>query len=82
MGLPGDVEGQRAVLLATLNWLETAQEPDFYHELPFEWPETPAQAKRGDAKLEAPPIVALLRKRPWLLHRLYAGVIPQDANEA
>jgi hypothetical protein len=89
MGLPGDADGQRDVLLQTLRVLEMAQqqqreeeEPDddtlFFVELVSEWPETPAQAHRGEAQLEPPPIVALLRKKPWLASKLYSGVIPQQ----
>jgi hypothetical protein len=81
MGLPGDPDGQRAVLLATLKVLEMAQEPDTFIELLFEWSETAAQARRGEAELEPPPIAALLRKKPWLLSRLYSGVIPHDEQE-
>lgn len=81
MGLPGDVDGQRAVLLETLRVLEMAHEPDTFVEVGSEWPETPAQARSGEAQLEPPPIVALLRKKPWLLPRLYSGDIPHDEQE-
>lgn len=64
MGLPGDVDGQRAILLETLRVLEMADEPDTFVELVSEWPETPAQARSGEAQFEPPPIAALLLKKP------------------
>jgi len=44
LGRPGDADGQRAVLRSVLELLATAQGPDAYVELPFVWPESPAQA--------------------------------------
>jgi hypothetical protein len=41
VGEAGDREGQRAVLLKTLNVLETAKEPGEIRHLPFTWPEDP-----------------------------------------
>ena len=74
MGRPGDAAGQRAVLRAQLELLDGAREPGSYVELPFTWPETPAQARKG-ADIR-PPIAQLLARKPWLLPRLYAGDIP------
>jgi len=71
MGRPHDADGQRAVLRAALGVLEAAAAPGTYVELPFEWPESPVQARR--AEHVAPPIAALLRRKPWLLARLIAG---------
>ena len=76
LGRPGDAEGQRAVLRAVLALLESAQGPDAYVELPFAWPETPAQARKG-ADVH-PPIEKLLRRKPWLLPKLYTGEIPEE----
>jgi len=76
MGRPGDADGQRAVLRALLELLESAREPDTYVELPFTWPETPAQARKG-AQIH-PPIAKLLMRKPWLLAKLYSGEIPGD----
>lgn len=76
MGRPGDSEGQRAVLEATLRLLETAQAPDTVVELPFTWPETPAQARKGSDV--HPPIAQLLARKPWLLVKLYSGEIPDQ----
>jgi hypothetical protein len=75
-GRPHDAEGQRAVLRAALELLSTARGPDSYVELPFEWPETPAQARHASNGLAPPPIVELLRKKPWLVVNLYSGRIP------
>jgi hypothetical protein len=77
LGRPHDADGQRAVLRATLELLARASGPDTYVELPFEWPETPAQARNASKDLPPPPIVELLRKKPWLLPNLYSGRIPR-----
>ncbi len=76
LGRPHDAEGQRAVLRATLELLATAPGPDSYVELPFEWPESPAQARNASKDLAPAPIVELLRKKPWLVARLYSGQVP------
>jgi hypothetical protein len=80
LGRPHDTDGQRAVLRATLALLERASGPDAYVELPFAWPETPARARNASRDLAPPPIVELLKKKPWLLARLYSGRIPDDAG--
>lgn len=76
LGRPRDAEGQRAVLRATLELLPSASRPDTYVELPFEWPESRAQAINASKDHPPPPIVDLLLKKPWLLPRLYSGRIP------
>jgi hypothetical protein len=76
MGRPGDERGQREVLGALLALLETAEGPDAFVELPFTWPETPAQARKGSDV--HPPIASLLARKPWLLPKLYAGEIPEE----
>jgi hypothetical protein len=82
LGKPHDADGQRAVLHATLELLVSATEPDTYLELPFEWPESPAQARNTSKDLPPPPIVELLKKKPWLLARLYSGRIPHGDEHA
>jgi len=76
LGRPHDAEGQRAVLRATLEVLERATGPDHHVELPFEWPETVAQARNASRDIAPSPIAALLQREPWLLPRLYSGRIP------
>ncbi len=76
MGRPGDADGQRAVLSATLEVLRTATAPGTWVDLPFTWPESVAVARRCEE--EPPPIAKLLRRKPWLLPRFYAGDIPRD----
>lgn len=76
LGRPGDRDGQRAVLRATLALLESAPGPDTYVELPFEWPETVAEARNASKEVPPAPIAALLLKQPWLIPKLYSGRIP------
>jgi hypothetical protein len=80
LGRTHDADGQRAVLRATLGLLSTATAPDSYLELPFVWPESPAQARNASKDLPPPPIVALLMKKPWLAANLYTGRIPRDES--
>lgn len=80
LGRPGDAEGQRAVLRAALALLESATGPDTYVELPFEWPESPAQARNASKDHPPPPIVELLRRKPWLLADLYRGRVPDGGG--
>ncbi|HET9597106.1 MAG TPA: hypothetical protein VFP65_16070 [Anaeromyxobacteraceae bacterium] len=76
MGRPHDDEGQRAVLRAALEVLETASAPGTVVELPFTWPESPAKARKG-ADVN-PPISQLLVRKPWLIPRLLSGDIPDE----
>jgi hypothetical protein len=76
LGRPHDVDGQRAVLRATLALLEASTGPDHYVELPFVWPESVAQARNASKDVPPSPIAALLLKQPWLIPRLYSGCIP------
>jgi D-proline reductase (dithiol) PrdB len=80
LGLPGDRAGQRAVLQATLEVLAAAQGPGTVVQLPFQWPETPREAG-GDPPVP-PPIVQLLRRKPWLALRLLAHDIPEPRRPA
>ncbi len=80
LGRPHDADGQRAVLRAMLEVLASASGPDTYIELPFTWPESPAQARNASKDLPPPPIVELLKKKPWLLAALYSGRIPQSES--
>ena len=77
-GRPNDAPRQRAVLRAMLELLASASGPGSEVELPFEWPETPAQARTASKDVPPSPIAALLLKKPWLLPRLYTGRIPQS----
>jgi hypothetical protein len=77
LGQPGDADGQRAVLRATLALLESATGPDDYVELPFVWPETVGQARNASKEVPPSPIAALLLKQPWLIPKLYSGQIPE-----
>lgn len=74
MGLPGDADGQRAVLRAMLQLLVDARPPETLAYLPFVWPEPLAKARAGPS--EPPPIAKLIMKKPWLLLNLVSGNIP------
>jgi D-proline reductase (dithiol) PrdB len=80
MGLPGDRAGQRAVLQAALEVLAAARVPGTVVQLPFRWPQDPRQAG-GDSPVP-PPIVQLLKRKPWLALRLLAHDIPAPQQPA
>lgn len=82
LGRPHDADGQRAVLHSMLELLATAPGPDTYAELPYVWPESPAQARNASKDLPPPPIVELVTRKPWLLANLYTGRIPSEASVA
>jgi hypothetical protein len=63
-----------------LEVLASASGPDTCIELPFTWPESPAHARNASKDLPPPPIVELLKKKPWLLAALYSGRIPQSES--
>lgn len=82
LGRPHDADGQRAVLRSMLELLAAAPGPDTYVELPYVWPESPAQARNASRDLPPPPIVALLTRKPWLVVNLYTGRIPNEESAA
>jgi len=71
-GAPGDAEGQRAVLRASLEAAAGLRVPGERVDLPFEWPET----ARVPKPRRPPPIARAIMKRPWLYAKLRAGDIP------
>lgn len=73
-GRPGDATGQRDVLRAALGVLESAESPGAVIDLPFQWPEPPSKA-RAQGGVE-PPIATLLKRKPWLLPRLFSRTPP------
>jgi len=81
-GRPGDAERQRAVLRAMLELLASAPGPGSVVDLPFEWHQTPAQARNASKDLPQSPIAELLMKKPWLVPNLYTGRIPQESDAA
>ncbi len=70
-GQVGDVEGQSEVLRSALWAMEVIDRPGGAVQLPFVWPEPPAQA-RGKLK-EPTPISKLLQSRPWLFLKFVKG---------
>ena len=75
VGRPGDKDGQSAVLRATLRALEEIAELGGVVHLPFEWPEPVDVATKSAAP--PPPIVGYLKRRPWLIPRLFNRNIPR-----
>ena len=73
-GQPGDRAGQLAVLRATLQALATLDTPGSMTCLPFEWPESPKEAKSHPP--QEPPIASHLRRHPWDLPRLLRRNVP------
>jgi hypothetical protein len=80
LGLPGDRAGQRAVLQAALEVLSAARMPGTIIQLPFRWPQNPQEA-RAEPPVP-PPIVQLLKRKPWLALRLLAHDIPEPQRLA
>ena len=76
MGRPGDAEGQRAVLAATLQAVEEIDTPGGIVHLPFEWPEPPKQARTHPA--EPPPIAKHLQRHPWQIPNLLSRTVPGE----
>ena len=57
----GDVETQRAVLVAALDVFERAKTKGHVEHLPFEWHESPKETKWHPA--EPSPIIAMIKSR-------------------
>lgn len=75
LGAPGDVNRQMEVLRASLNAVETMQNPGDREDLPFTWHESPVKARADGAPPS--PISVYLKKRPWLFPRLLNRDIPE-----
>jgi hypothetical protein len=75
LGVPGDGDGQRAVLRAALEVVASAPAPGTVVQLPFEWPQSPRDA--GGELPAPPPIVELLKRKPWLVVKLLTRDIPE-----
>ena len=74
LGLPGDKDGQLAVLASTLQALTEIKRPGEVVHLPFEFP---ASAKDINANpAEHPPIVKYLLRHPWHLPKLISRQVP------
>lgn len=76
IGAPGDARGQRAVLRGALAALKSLDTAGGRLDLDIEGP---PRSQRGHPE-EPPPIVGLLKKRPWLLPRFVAGNIPEGSH--
>jgi D-proline reductase (dithiol) PrdB len=74
LGQPGDVEGQTAVLRATLQALAEATWPGSVGHLPFEWPSTSRRLSARPPK--TPPISRYLMRHPWHIPNLFSRDVP------
>ena len=75
LGVPGDAEGQLAVLRATLKALEEIEEPGMVVNLPFEW-----QEPEGGVALHPenpPPVVGNILKNPLRVRNLIKREVPE-----
>lgn len=75
LGQPGDADGQRAVLRATLAAFESIRTPGGIVHLPFTWTNDPGSLP-GD-RPEEPPIVRHILRHPWQLPRLLRREAPE-----
>ncbi len=71
-GLPGDADGQRAVLQASLEAAAGMRTPGERADLEFEWP----AGARVPKPPKPPPIAREIKRRPWLYLNLLRGDIP------
>lgn len=78
LGQLGDADTQREVLRATLMALRNATAPGTVTDLPFQWPEAPAEVHWHPQ--EPSPIGRLLAGNPSLFKQLVAGEIPDAAS--
>ncbi len=76
-GLPGDADGQRAVLEASLTALASMSEPGQRVDLPFSWP----ARTRVPKPPQPPPIARLIMRRPWLFLKLMNGDLPPPPTQ-
>lgn len=74
LGQPGDEEGQRAVLEATLKAFGEMKNPGSVTHLPFEWSESLNVLAHEPP--EAPPIVRYLLRHPWHIANFYSREVP------
>ena len=76
VGMPGDTQGQLAVLRGALRALVEIEQPGGRADLPFEWPESP---KEASAPLEElPPIYHYLRKHITKVRNFMNRDIPEE----
>lgn len=78
-GQPGDHDGQMAVLRATLQALDTLDQPGGILHLPFSWPEPPNKVQSHPPA--EPPIVSYLKQHPWDLPRLIQRNVPVQGSK-
>jgi D-proline reductase (dithiol) PrdB len=80
LGEPGDADGQRAVLRATLEALASIDKPGTVVDLPFRRPGSRLRG-RGHPR-RPPPLARLLLRKPWLLRKLLKAEIPPPPDDA
>ena len=78
-GQQGDVEGQRAVLRATLQALAGMTASGSVEHLPFEWPGS--SRRIGNQPPDKPPITKYLLRHPWHIPNLLSRTVPLGVPE-
>jgi hypothetical protein len=76
VGMPGDASGQMAVVRAALQALVEIDQPGGRVDLPFEWPESPAEANTPLPLL--PPIFQYLRTHILRVRNFMNREIPEE----
>jgi D-proline reductase (dithiol) PrdB len=74
VGDPSDIKTQLAVVKATLEALESIQEPGGVVHLPFEWRGDPKAIKHN---MEPPPIAKHLMRHPLQVRNLIKRQVPK-----
>ena len=73
LGQPGDGDGQRAVLRATLQALAEMKRAGSVVHLPFEWP---VACRLNADPSQPPPIAKYLLRHPWHIPNLLSRNVP------
>jgi hypothetical protein len=75
LGNPGDVDGQMAILRATLRAVSAMERPGSVEHLPLRWqgPGSPSQSHPP----VPPPIATYLKRHPWHIPNFVTRQIPE-----
>lgn len=76
MGMPGDREGQQAVLQGLFDAVVEMKRPGSVTSLPLAWPGTKSETRTHPQV--PPPIAGYLKRHPWHLPKLFSRQIPSS----